>query len=84
MIKRKYFNFPIINYPNLQSNIPNNPAYGVFTSQIIRYCASDMRIKDSRKDINELIIILLQPGYCRNKLLNTFKLFTLNIICVLC
>ena len=33
--KRKDFNFSIINYPNLQGNIPNNPAYGVFTSQII-------------------------------------------------
>lgn len=29
--KRNDFNFPIINYPNLQGNIPTNAAYGVFT-----------------------------------------------------
>ena len=44
--KRKDFNFSIINYPKLPSDIPNKPAYGVFTSQIIR---------DFKKDINELI-----------------------------
>ena len=54
--KRKHFNFSIINYPDLQSNIPNNPAYGVFTSQIIQYCGTNMRIEDFKKDINELII----------------------------
>ena len=40
--KRKDFNFPIINYPNLPSNIPNNHAYGIFTSQIIRYCTTNI------------------------------------------
>ena len=76
--KRKDFNFSIINYPNLQGNIPNNPAYGVFTSQIIRYCATNMHIEDFKKDIMELIIKLIQKGYCRYKLLNTFKQFTLK------
>ena len=76
--KRKDFNFSIINFPNLQGNIPNNPAYGVFTSQIILYCATNMHIEDFKKDIMELIIKLIQKGYCRYKLLNTFKQFTLK------
>ena len=35
--KRDYFNFHIINFPFLSSNIPTSPAYGVFISQLIRY-----------------------------------------------
>ena len=37
-----------------------------------------MQNEDFMKYINELIIKLLQQGYCRNKLLITFKLFTLK------
>ena len=35
--KRDAFKFEIINYPDLSGNIPTKPAYGVFTSQVIRY-----------------------------------------------
>ena len=35
--KRDDFNFHIINFPFLSSNIPFSPAYAVFISQLIRY-----------------------------------------------
>jgi hypothetical protein len=35
--KRDDFNFKIINLPNMCSNIPVSPAYGVYISQLIRY-----------------------------------------------
>ena len=35
--KRDDFDFPVVNYPYLSSNIPESPAYGVFVSQLIRY-----------------------------------------------
>jgi len=35
--KRDDFNFPIVNYPFFESNIPSSPAYGVYMSQLIRY-----------------------------------------------
>ena len=35
--KRDDFNFSIVNFPYLCSNIPASPAYGVYISQIIRY-----------------------------------------------
>ena len=35
--KREAFHFEIVNYPDLSGNIPAQPAYGVYTSQIIRY-----------------------------------------------
>jgi hypothetical protein len=35
--KRDDFNFPIVNFPFICSNIPAAPAYGVYTSLLIRY-----------------------------------------------
>jgi hypothetical protein len=35
--KRDDFNFAIVNFPNICSNIPLSPAYGVYTFQLIRY-----------------------------------------------
>ena len=35
--KRHDFNFPIVNFPFICSNIPAAPAYGVYISQLIRY-----------------------------------------------
>ena len=35
--KRDDFNFSIVNFPYLCSNIPSSAAYGVFVSQLIRY-----------------------------------------------
>jgi hypothetical protein len=36
-VKRDDFNFPIVNFPFMCSNIPGAPAYGVYISQLIRY-----------------------------------------------
>ena len=35
--KRDDFNFPIVNYLFICSNIPAAPAYGVYISQLIQY-----------------------------------------------
>ena len=35
--KRDDFNFPIVNFPLISSNISAAPAYGVYISQLIRY-----------------------------------------------
>jgi hypothetical protein len=35
--KRDDFNFPIVNFPFIRSNIPAAPAYGVYISQMIKY-----------------------------------------------
>ena len=39
--KRDVFNFPIVNFPFICSNIPAAPAYGVYISQSIRYSRED-------------------------------------------
>ena len=35
--KRDDFTFRIVNFPHMDSNIPANPAYGVYVSQLLRY-----------------------------------------------
>ena len=35
--KRDDFDFHIVNFPFLSSNIPSDPSYGVYISQLIRY-----------------------------------------------
>ena len=61
--KRNDFNFPIINYPNLHGNIPVKAAYGVFTSQLLRYARINLNIDDLIKDIKKLVNKLLKQGY---------------------
>jgi hypothetical protein len=59
--KRDDFNFPIVNFPFICSNIPVAPAYGVYTSQMIRYsraCGSyqdflDIGLLLTRKLLNQ-------------------------------
>jgi hypothetical protein len=55
------FNFPIVNFPFISSNIPAAPAYGVYISQLIRYsraCSSyqdfiDRGLLLTRKPLNQ-------------------------------
>ena len=39
-VKRDDFNFPVVNFPFVCSNIPAAPAYGVYISQMIRYSSA--------------------------------------------
>ena len=35
--KRDAFTFQIVSFPHMDSNIPANPSYGVYVSQLVRY-----------------------------------------------
>ena len=45
--KRDDFNFPIVNFPFICSNIPAVPGYGVYISQLILYSTSCGHIRIS-------------------------------------
>ena len=74
--KRDNFNFYIVKYPHMDSNIPSKPAYGVYISQLVRIS----RICDSYVDFNqrhvELTSRLQKQGYKYDKLCQAFKKFT--------
>ena len=47
--KRDDFTFRIVNFPHMDSNIPANPAYGVYISQLVRQCSHQAApLRDSR------------------------------------
>ena len=73
--KRDDFNFEIVNFPHLDSNIPLNPAYGVYVSQLIRYCRACSRYIDFKSRHNILVTKLLHQGYTSIKLKQHFLRF---------
>ena len=73
--KREDFAFRIVNFPHIDSNIPANPAYGVYVSQLVRYA----RICPSKVDfinrLRGLSLRLRQQGFETNRLQNSFNKF---------
>jgi hypothetical protein len=61
--KRDDFNFKIINFPNMCSNIPASPAYGVYISKVIRYARVSSNYSDFLKRHLHLRNRLLDQGY---------------------
>ena len=64
--KRDDFNFPIVNFPFICSNIPAAPAYGVYISELIRFsraCGSSQDFLDkelllTRKLLNQVFLLV--------------------------
>ena len=73
--KREDFNFPIVNFPFLSSNIPSAPAYGVYVSQLIRYARTCSNYQDFMERGKVLTQKLLSQGYQKTKLVATLKKF---------
>jgi hypothetical protein len=69
--KRDDFNFKIINFPNMCSNIPASPAYGVYISQLIRYARASSIIL-----ISWNVIFIWETGYW-TRAIKRFALFDL-------
>ena len=61
--KRDDFNFKIINFPNMCSNIPASPAYGAYFSQLIHYARASINYSDFLKRHLHLRNRLLDQGY---------------------
>ena len=70
--KQYDFNFKIINFPNMCSNIP---AYGVYISQLIRYARASSNYSDFLKRHLHLRNRLLDQGYKKIRLIRSLKKF---------
>ena len=68
-------NFKIINFPNMCSNIPASPAYGVYISQLIRYARASSNYSDFLKRHLHLRNRLLDQGYKKIRLIRSLKKF---------
>ena len=73
--KRDDFNFKIINFPNMCSNIPASPAYGVYISQLVRYARASSNYSDFLKRHLHLRNRLLDQGYKKIRLIRSLKKF---------
>ena len=73
--KRDDFNFKIVNFPFLSSNIPRSPAYGVFVSQLVRYSRSSSNYWDFVKRSSNLAAKLLKQDFDIIRLKKSFKKF---------
>ena len=73
--KRDDFNFPITNFLFLCGNIPSSPAYGVFVSQLIRYCRACSDYKDFLYRCQLLTTRLVSQGYQKPRLRACLKKF---------
>ncbi len=61
--KRDQFNFYIVNFPYMDSNIPVKPAYGVYNSQLVRYARACTHYKDFLTRHRLLVMKLTKQGY---------------------
>ena len=69
------FDFHIVNFPFLSSNIPSSPSYGVYISQLIRHARCCSFYDDFGYRHKLLVDRLLSQGYEVKCLRNSFKKF---------
>ena len=70
--KRDDFAFRIVNFPHMDSNIP---AYGVYTSQLVRYARICTSKVDFINRLRGLSLRLRQQGFETNRFQNSFNKF---------
>ena len=75
--KREDFAFRIVNCPHMDSasNIPANPAHGVYISQLVRYARICTSKVDFINRLRGLSLRLRQPGFETNLLQKSFNKF---------
>lgn len=66
--KRDNFDFPIVNFPTLNGNIPHKSSYGVFVGELVRYARACTYLEDFRTRTCTLVR-KLSKQYFRKKLL---------------
>ena len=69
------FDFHIVNFPFLLSNIPSDPSYGVYISQLKRYARCCSYFDDFRYHHKLLVDRLLSQDYEVKRLRNSFEKF---------
>ena len=65
----------IVNFPHMDSNIPANPAYGVYISQLVRYARICTSKVDFVNRLRGLSLRLRQQGFLPKLLQRTFTKF---------
>ena len=78
--KRNDFPFEVINYPYKNSNIPTNPAYGVFTSQLVRLGRINKTANYFQKDTVKLVKKFINQGFDSRSLKEKYLAYCTNYL----
>ena len=76
--KQDSFQFDVINFSHLSSNIPAKPAYGVYISQLVRtgrICGTFLQFKDRHYKLTKKLI---KQGFWYSGLCMAFKRFAVS------
>ena len=73
--KRDDFEFDIVNFPFLDSDVPRSVSYGVYISQLIRFARVSSHVDDFNTRNKVLTAKLLREGYRYHKLRKAFSKF---------
>ena len=73
--KRNEFNFQVVNFSNLKGNVPTKQSYGVYISQLVRFCEINITYKGFSKDVGKMNAILLNQGFKSNLLKRKYTEF---------
>jgi hypothetical protein len=73
--KRDDFDFVIVNFPFLCSNIPLSPAYGAYIFQLIRFARACFAYEDFSKRGKLLTKKLMLQDYNESRLKSSFRKF---------
>lgn len=73
--KRNDFSFKICNYPNLKGNVPIAPSYGVFMSQLVRFCEINYEHSAFLHDVKNLVTKFCNQGFDIGKLRGEYMKF---------
>ena len=74
--KRDGFNFNIVNFPHMCSNIPSKPAYGVYISQLVRIgriCSTYLQFKNRHYNLTAKLV---KQGFWYSRLRRAFRQFS--------
>ena len=78
LTNRDSFKFDIVNFPNMGSNIPSKPIYGVYISQLVRIgrtCSSYHQFCERHYKLSKRLI---SQGFRYLELCKAFKKFVKN------
>ena len=78
--KRNDFDFSIANYPHMDGNIPFRTSYGVYMSQLVRFCDINCEINSFISDVKETTGKFIKQGFIRDMLKSTFWKFRNNYL----
>lgn len=73
--KRDDYSFNIVNYPNLDGDVPKATSYGVYMSQLNRFAKACTNVEDFHARNLNITKRLLRQGYRFHRLRKTFSKF---------